>query len=102
MQERYGKSQAFWVASMEYQKYRGVPHWHMLMGGLGDERRMGNWVDWWHERYGIARIEPYNAELGARYYLGKYLTKEVADIQYSTQLRGNHRRAVTGSHQAVR
>jgi len=70
------------------------------MGGLGDERSK-DWVDWWHERYGIARIEPYNAELGARYYLGRYLTKEVADIQYSPQLRANHRRVVTGSHHVV-
>lgn len=41
-----------------------------------------DWVDWWYENYGIARILPYKQELGARYYLGKYLTKEVADIQF--------------------
>lgn len=90
MGERFGKSQPYWISCMEMQKSRGVPHWHMLMGGLGDERRM-DWVDWWHERYGIARILPYDAELGARYYLGKYLTKDVADILYSPQCRANHR-----------
>jgi hypothetical protein len=46
-----------------------------------------SWVDWWYEHYGIARILPYQAELGARYYLGKYLTKEIADIQFSPALK---------------
>lgn len=97
---QFGDSQPYWIACMEYQKHRGVPHRHLLMGGLGDECRM-DWADWWYERYGITRIEPYNAELGARYYLGKYLTKEVADVQYSPQLRANHRRVVARSHQVV-
>ena len=70
------------------------------MGGLVDEPRM-DWVDWWHERYGIASIMKYDPKLGARYYLGKYLTKEVADVQYSPQLRANHRRVVARSHQVV-
>jgi len=73
-----------WVASMELQD-RGVPHWHLLVSNVPDQRRM-SWVDWWYEHYGIARILPYQAELGARYYLGKYLTKEVADIRFSPAL----------------
>jgi len=43
-------------------------------------------VDWWFENYGIARILPYDQELGARYYLGKYLTKKVGDIRFSPAL----------------
>ena len=74
-----------WVACMELQR-RGVPHWHLLVGLVGDQRRM-SWVDWWYEHYGIARILPYQEELGARYYLGKYLTKEVADIRFSPLLK---------------
>ena len=70
-----------WVACMELQ-HRGVPHWHLLVGNVENQRRM-DWVDWWYENYGIARILPYEEKLGARYYLGKYLTKEVADIQFS-------------------
>jgi hypothetical protein len=73
-----------WVACMELQQ-RGVPHWHMLVGAVGDERRM-KWVDWWYEHYGIARILPYQEELGARYYLGKYLTKSLSDIRFSPGL----------------
>lgn len=70
-----------WVAVMELQQ-RGVPHWHALVANVVGERRMG-WVDWWYKHYGIARVLPYDQELGARYYLGKYLTKEVADIRFS-------------------
>lgn len=73
-----------WVAVMEFQE-RGVPHWHALVANVAGEKRMA-WVDWWFDRYGIARILPYQQELGARYYLGKYLTKEVADIQFSPAL----------------
>lgn len=78
------------LACMEYQHDRGVPHWHVLVGNTGvgtptEERRM-DWVDWWWSHYGIARILPYDERLGARYYLGKYLTKQVADIVTSPQL----------------
>ena len=73
-----------WVACMELQR-RGVPHWHMLVSNIGDQRRM-SWVDWWYEHFGIARILPYDRQLGCRYYLGKYLSKEVADICFSPAL----------------
>lgn len=92
MRRRFGDSQPYFMAMMELQK-RGVPHWHILVGNTGNERRM-DWVDWWFDRYGIARILEYNPRLGARYYLGKYLTKEVADIQASPQLRTCHRSVV--------
>jgi hypothetical protein len=73
-----------WVACMELQK-RGVPHWHALIGNIGRERPL-TWVDWWYEHYGIARILPYEKRLGARYYLGKYLAKQMADIRFSPAL----------------
>ncbi len=82
-----------WVAVMELQR-RGVPHWHMLVANVEDQRRM-SWVDWWWEHYGIARILPYDQELGARYYLGKYLTKEVADIEFSPAVHAGLRRGLT-------
>jgi len=40
-------------------------------------------VDWCYRQYGIARILPYNPKLGAGYYLCKYLTKELADVEFS-------------------
>jgi hypothetical protein len=73
-----------WVGCMELQR-RGVPHWHLLVSNTQEQRRM-SWVDWWYEHYGIARILPYDRELGARYYLGKYLTKEIANIEFSPAL----------------
>lgn len=76
-----------WVGVMELQQ-RGVPHWHALVGNVEEERRL-SWMDWWFSEYGIARILPYQAELGARYYLGKYLTKEVADIRFSPALQAH-------------
>ena len=81
----FGREQPRWVACMEFQKDRGVPHWHALVANAGIERRMG-WVDWWYGRYGIARILPYDKRLGARYYLSKYVTKAMADIQFSSGL----------------
>jgi hypothetical protein len=86
---------AIWVSVMEVQR-RGVPHWHMLIANVSSQRRMF-WVDWWFEHYGIARILPYDPELGARYYLGKYLTKEIADIQFSPLLRGRLPKLVSAS-----
>jgi len=76
---------------MELQR-RGVPHWHLLVANVGDQRRM-SWVDWWFDHYGIARILPYQEELGARYYLGKYLTKQVGDLKFSPALSAQLQRA---------
>lgn len=74
-----------WVAVGETQA-RGTPHWHALVANVADQRRM-SWVDWWYDHYGIARIMPYDRELGARYYLGKYLTKQLANVEFSPALR---------------
>ena len=44
-------------------------------------------VDWWHGNgYGFARVLPYKKELGGRFYLCKYLTKELGDIEFSRNL----------------
>jgi hypothetical protein len=74
-----------WVRGREYQHWRGVPHFHGLIGGVGDLRRL-DMIDWWFERYGIARILPYDRSLGAGFYLCKYVTKELGDIQFSQGL----------------
>lgn len=74
-----------WVRGREYQHWRGVPHFHGLIGGVADLRRM-DMVDWWFDHYGIARILPYDRSMGAGYYLCKYVTKELGDIQFSEKL----------------
>jgi len=71
-----------WVRCFEMQKERGVPHIHALVSGTQGFRRM-DMVDWCYRQYGIARILPYNPKLGAGYYLCKYLTKELADVEFS-------------------
>jgi len=74
-----------WVRCFEMQKERGVPHIHALVSGTQGFRRM-DMVDWCYRQYGIARILPYDPKLGAGYYLCKYLTKELADVEFSEGL----------------
>ena len=80
-----GIGEPTWVRGREYQTWRGVPHFHCLIGGVDHLRRDQAW-SWWFTRYGIARIEPYDRSLGAGFYLCKYVTKELGDIQFSPGL----------------
>ena len=82
---RKGLHDLWWVRGREYQTWRGVPHFHGLIGGVQDLRRDEAW-SWWFTKYGIARIEPYDRSLGAGFYLCKYVTKELGDIQFSPGL----------------
>jgi uncharacterized protein (DUF2126 family) len=66
----------------ELQKERGVPHIHALLSSPELPRRDEAWA-WWWKQYGFARILPYDHRLGARYYLCKYITKDIADIEFS-------------------
>lgn len=81
-----GLHDVHWLRAREIQRDRGVPHWHALIGGVKDLRRDAAW-QWWHERYGFARILPYEREKGASFYLCKYVTKELGDIEFSPSLR---------------
>lgn len=80
-----GLGDAFWVRGREYQHWRGVPHFHALIGGVDLLRRDEAWA-WWFQRYGINRILPYDRTQGAGFYLCKYVTKELGDIQFSEGL----------------
>lgn len=83
--ETKGLHDLWWCKAREIQHWRGVPHWHLLIGGVGEQRRL-TMMDWWQERYGFARILPYDRSLGAKFYLCKYVTKELGDIQFSPGL----------------
>jgi len=72
------------VAVSELQHARNVPHWHLLMLNVSPLRRL-DFKDWW-ERYGYARVLPYNPELGARVYIGKYLFKDYGTVITSRNL----------------
>ena len=80
-----GLHDIWWVRGREYQHWRGVPHFHGLIGGVKELRRL-DMMDWWFAKYGIARILPYDRSLGAGFYLCKYVTKELGDIQFSQGL----------------
>lgn len=81
-----GIGEPTWVRGMEYQSWRGVPHFHALLGGVKNLRRDEAW-SWWFQKYGIARIEPYDRSLGAGYYLCKYVVKELGDIRFSPNIK---------------
>jgi hypothetical protein len=52
---------------------------------VGDIRRL-LFKDFW-ELHGFARVEKYEKDRGANYYVGKYLTKTAADIKFSHNLK---------------
>jgi hypothetical protein len=74
------------VRMFEVQKDRSVPHIHALVGNCDPSVRRMDLVDWAYRRWGITRVLEYNPELGARFYLCKYLTKELTDIEFSSNL----------------
>jgi hypothetical protein len=79
----YGPGTPYYFRAAEYQD-RGTLHYHALIGGVGDIRRL-SFKDLW-ECYGFARVEAYEPDKGAAFYVGKYLTKTVGDIRFSHNL----------------
>jgi len=79
----YGPAAPFYFRVVEYQD-RGTLHFHALIGGVGDIRRL-LFKDFW-ELHGFARVEKYAPGKGANFYVGKYLTKEQGDIRFSHNL----------------
>ncbi len=64
---------------------RGTIHYHSLIGGVGDIRRL-LFKDFW-ELHGSARVLAYEPDRGANFYVGKYLTKDDGDIRFSHNLK---------------
>jgi len=62
-----------WVRALEYQK-RDVIHYHALMAGVEDLRRL-TWMDRWYEMAGIARIEQIESTDAVSRYVSKYVVK---------------------------
>ena len=79
----YGIGAPYYFRATEYQD-RGTLHFHALVGGVGDLRRL-SFKDLW-ELHGFARVEAYDAGRGANFYVGKYLTKTEGDIRFSHNL----------------
>ena len=74
------KDRRKWVRVLENQKGRGVPHVHALITpqaeGLLNPPGPVEMKEWAFKRYGIARVLPYDPNLGAAGYIGKYLLKD--------------------------
>lgn len=79
-----GLERPFYFRVTELQD-RGTLHFHSLIGGIGDIRRL-MFKDFW-ELNGFARVEKYQPNLGACHYVGKYLTKTEGDIRFSHNLK---------------
>jgi len=77
-----GLGELAWVRVFEIQSWRGVPHIHALVGNVDPSVRRMDLVDWSWKSFGMARILEYDAALGAQYYLCKYVTKELGDIEF--------------------
>lgn len=75
-----------WFRALELQKWTGVPHIHALVGGL-DDTRYAEVAQWYWQKYGFIRVLEYDPELGAGFYLCKYVTKELSDIRFSESLK---------------
>jgi hypothetical protein len=63
-----------WVRAQELQR-RGAIHFHALLGGVSELRRL-SWMDRWYELAdGYARIEPPRDATAVRAYCAKYIVK---------------------------
>ena len=82
----YGPDAPYYFRTTEYQN-RGTLHYHALVGGVGDIRRL-SFKDLW-ELHGFARVEAYDAGKGANIYVGKNLTKAEGDIRFSHNLKSH-------------
>ena len=81
--ELSGPGSPYYARATEFQE-RGTVHYHALIGGVGDIRRL-MYKDFW-EMNGHARVEKYEPGLGASHYLGKYLVKDDSELRLSHNL----------------
>ncbi|GAH96976.1 unnamed protein product, partial [marine sediment metagenome] len=82
----YGEQAPFYFRVTELQD-RGTLHFHALIGGVGDIRRL-LFKDFW-ELNGFARVEAYDPARGAASYVAKYLNKADGHIRFSHNLTKN-------------
>jgi len=68
----------WWIRAEELQR-RGVLHYHSLLGGVSELKRL-TWMDEWDKLAGYARIEPPKNSRAVRSYCAKYVLKD-GDIQ---------------------
>lgn len=81
----YGSAAPFYFRVAEFQG-RGTLHFHALIGGVGDIRRLLFKDMWELVGNGFARVEAYDPNRGAASYVAKYLNKADGDIRFSHNL----------------
>jgi hypothetical protein len=74
-----------WFRGDEYGEKFGKFHMHLLIANVAHLHRF-TWMERWRERNGIARIFEFDPSRGAAYYVGKYVTKQFGDWDFSSNL----------------
>src|ERR1700730_520093 len=70
-----------WILAEEFGRIGGRYHCHMLVTGVGKERR----TFWWNEafrRFGRSEIRPFDPRKAAAFYAAKYAAKQLGQIQF--------------------
>lgn len=75
-----------YVRFAEWQRHRGVLHYHALLLNVKYVRRL-KWMDRWNAMAGFARIYAYDSKKGATFYLSKYVASELGEVVFSDGLK---------------
>lgn len=70
------------VFVVDYGARRGRLHLHALLGNCAGLRRLSV-MDFWHNRYGDARVYDYEPGKGARYYLSRKYISRKAELEFT-------------------
>src|SRR6266478_2979629 len=89
IQAQVGGRQIGWILAEEFGRIGGRYHCHMLVTGVGKERRKF----WWSEafrRFGRSEIRPFDPRKAAAFYAAKYAAKQLGEIQFGGLLSGRN------------
>jgi len=89
IQALVGGKQIGWILAEEFGRIGGRYHCHMLVTGVGKQRRQF----WWSEafrRFGRSEIRPFNQEKAAAFYTAKYAAKQLGAIHFGGMLSGRN------------
>ena len=75
-----------YVMIIEKSKFReDIPHIHLLLSGAKYEKP-NEWEGKWFSIAGIAMIELYDSNMGAKYYLGEKIARGYSEMKFSKGL----------------
>lgn len=85
----YDKHNIEYFLAVERFKHGDFTHIHMLINGL-DGLTFSQIGESWRILYGREKVEEYDQERGANFYLTKYVTKELCDWDLKIDKRKSH------------